>query len=53
MTRTTDFFANVIRNPKHPHQVNGHPGKPRKHRYQRRKIKEYLRTVDWGNDLHS
>lgn len=48
MTKTLDAINDTIRNPKHPfRQVNDRPDKPKKHRYERRKIKEYIRLSDW------
>jgi hypothetical protein len=48
MTKTPDVIHETIRNPKHPfRQVNAQPGKPKKHRYERRKIKEIIRLGDW------
>ncbi len=48
MTKTMDLISDAIRNPKHPfHQVADRPDKPQKHRYERRKIKEYIRIADW------
>ena len=48
MTKTLDFISDLIRNSKHPfRQVDNRPDKPQKHRYERRKIKEYIKLVDW------
>jgi hypothetical protein len=48
MTKTLDFISDLIRNPKHPfRQVDNRPDKPQKHRYERRKIKEYIKLADW------
>jgi hypothetical protein len=48
MTKTLDVLNEAVRNTKHPfRQVNDRPGKPKKHRYERRKIKEFLRVGDW------
>ena len=50
MTKTLDVISDVIRNTKHPfRQVDDRPVKPKKHRYERRKIKEYLRLGDWAS----
>ncbi len=32
------------------HQVDDRPNKPQKHRYERRKIKEYIKISDWTSD---
>jgi len=48
MTKTLEFISDVIRNPKHPFpQADNRPDKPQKHRYERRKIKEYIKLADW------
>ena len=48
MTKTLEFISDVIRNPKHPfRQADDRPDKPQKHRYERRKIKEYIKLADW------
>ena len=48
MTKTLEVIHETIRDPKHPfRQVNDRPTKPTKHRYERRKIKEFLRASDW------
>ena len=49
MTRTLDVITEIIRNPKHPfRKVDDRPVKAQKHRYERRKIKEFIRLGDWG-----
>jgi hypothetical protein len=48
MTKSLDVITETIRNPKHPfRKVDNQPKKPLKHRYERRKIKEYLHLGDW------
>jgi hypothetical protein len=48
MTKALDHIDDVIRNSKHPfRQVADRPEKPQKHRYERRKIREYIRAADW------
>lgn len=43
MTKSFDVISEAIRNPKHPfRKVDNQPNKPSMHRYERRKIKEYL-----------
>ena len=38
----------IIRNPKHPfRKADDRPVKAQKHRYERRKVKEYIRLGDW------
>jgi len=54
MIKTLDLITDVIRNTKHPfRQVDDRPDKPKKHRYERRKIKEYLRLGDWVTETQS
>lgn len=48
MTKTLDVIADAIRSTKHPFkQVDDRPAKPQKHRYERRKVKEFIRLGDW------
>src|SRR2546428_1967606 len=48
MTKTLDVITEIIRNPKHPfRKADDRPVKAQKHRYERRKIKEYIRLGDW------
>lgn len=48
MTKSLEVISEAVRNPKHPfRKVDNQPKKPRKHRYERRKIKEYLHLTDW------
>jgi hypothetical protein len=48
MTKSLEVITETIRNPKHPfRKVDNQPKKPLKHRYERRKIKEYLHLGDW------
>ena len=47
MTKTQSTMNDVIRNSKHGFQhMDDRPGKPQKHRYERRKIRELLRSQD-------
>ena len=49
MTKTLDVITEIIRNPKHPfRKADDRPVKAQKHRYERRKVKEYIRLGDWG-----
>lgn len=51
MPKPLDVISDVIRNTKHPfRQVDDRPDKPTKHRYERRKIKEYLKLGDWTTE---
>lgn len=48
MTKTLDTLAEVIRDPKPTfRQIDDRPQKAKKHRYERRKIRECLRLGDW------
>ena len=48
MTKTLDVITEIIRNPKHPfRKADDRPEKAHKHRYERRKIKEFIRLGSW------
>jgi hypothetical protein len=48
MTKSLEVISEAIRSPKHPfRKVDNQPKKPLKHRYERRKIREYLHLGDW------
>ena len=48
MTKSLEVISETIRNPKHPfRKIDNQPKKPLKHRYERRKIKEYLHLGEW------
>jgi hypothetical protein len=48
MSKTLEAINEAIRNPKHPfRKTDNHPKKAVKHRYERRKIREYLQLTDW------
>lgn len=50
MPKTNDIISDAIRNPKHPfRQVEDRPDKQKKHRYERRKIREYIKLGDWSD----
>lgn len=54
MPKSLQSITDVIRNPKHPfRQVDDRPDKPKKHRYERRKIREILRYGDWSQETAS
>jgi hypothetical protein len=49
MTKSLEVISEAIRNPKHPfRKVDNQPKKTLKHRYERRKIKEYLHLGEWA-----
>jgi hypothetical protein len=52
MTKTLDLITETIRNTKHPfRKVEDSPAKPKKNRYERRKIREYIKLGDWTGDM--
>lgn len=51
MIKTLDLIVESIRNTKHPFpQVDNRTAKPQKSRYERRKVREYLRLGDWREE---
>jgi hypothetical protein len=51
MIKTLDLITEVIRNPKHSfRKVSDRPKKAEKHRYERRKAREFLKLGDWGGE---
>jgi hypothetical protein len=51
MAKTLDLIAETVRAPKRIfHQVDNRPTKPLKHRYERRKIREFLKMGDWASE---
>ena len=47
MTKTLEVIAEAIQDPKHPFRKADHqPHKAQKHRYERRKIKEFLHLTE-------
>ena len=51
MSKTLDVINDAVRNPKHPfRKPYNHPKKAIKHRYERRKVREYLHLGDWIAD---
>jgi len=49
MTKSLEVISEAVRNPKHPfRKVDNQPKKPLKHRYERRKIREYLHLGEWA-----
>ena len=48
MIKSFEVISDAIRNPKNPfRKTDNRPKKTQKHRYERRKIKEYLHLGDW------
>jgi hypothetical protein len=53
MTKTWNLIQETVRNTKHPfRQTENRPPK-KKHRYERRKIRELLRLGDWTGELET
>jgi hypothetical protein len=51
MTRTLDALTEAIRDPKPSfRQIDDRPEKAKKHRYERRKIREFIRLGDWAQE---
>jgi hypothetical protein len=51
MIKTLEVITEAIRNPNHPfRKADSQPKKSMKHRYERRKIKEYLHLADWQEE---
>ena len=48
MSKNVDTLTEAVRDPKHPfRKIENQPKKAQRHRYERRKIKEYLHLTDW------
>ena len=51
MMKTLDAISEIIRSPKPLfRKVDDRPVKAQKHRYERRKIKEFIRLGDWAQE---
>ena len=51
MTKKTDIVINLV-SEEHPfHQAQTRPGKAKKHRYERRKVRSILKVGDWGGRI--
>lgn len=51
MTKTLDLITEIIRNPKHPfRQTEDRPAKEQKNRYERRKVKEFIKLGNWAQE---
>jgi hypothetical protein len=49
MTKTLNLIQETVRNTKHPfRQADNRPAKAQKNRYERRKIREFLRLGEWS-----
>jgi hypothetical protein len=48
MNKTPEPITEVVRDPKPPfRKIENQPRKAQRHRYERRKVKEYLHLADW------
>lgn len=48
MTKSLEVISETVNSPKHLfRKVDDQPKKPRRNRYERRKIKEYLHLGEW------
>ena len=51
MSKPIDTPSEIIRNPKHAfRKADDRPVKAQKHRYERRKIKEFIKLSDWAQE---
>ena len=51
MSKTLDSISDIIRDPKHTfRKADDRPVKAQKHRYERRKVKGYMKHSDWEQD---
>lgn len=51
MKKTIETIKEAVTNPKFLFKkVDGHPQKAVKHRYERRKVKEFLHIEDWRTE---
>jgi hypothetical protein len=49
MTKSLDVISELVRSTKHPfRKADDRPAKALKHRYERRKIREFIRLSDWA-----
>ncbi|MCF7669388.1 MAG: hypothetical protein K9N48_06400 [Verrucomicrobia bacterium] len=53
MTKSTDTIKEVVNNSKHPFpQLASRSNKHQKNRYERRKIREFIKSADWSADAY-
>lgn len=51
MTKTLDVISEIVRNPKHSfRKADDRPEKAQKHRYERRKVKEFIKLGSWAQE---
>ncbi len=52
MIKKLDVMTEIVRHAKHPfRQIDNRSDKPHKHRYERRKIREYIKLGSWWNEI--
>jgi hypothetical protein len=51
MIRTLDFISDTIRSTHPFRRVAERPQKELKHRYERRKVREFIKLGDWMSEL--
>ena len=50
MTKSLDAITDAVKNPKHSfRKADSQPRKALKHRYERRKIREFIKLGDWSS----
>ena len=48
MNKPAEPITEVVKDPKHPfRKIENQPKKAQRHRYERRKIKEYMHLANW------
>ena len=51
MTKSLDVISEIVRSARHPfRKADDRPAKAQKHRYERRKIREFIRLSDWAQE---
>ena len=50
MTNMPDILGDAVRFGKALRRYSGHPNKAKKHRYERRKVRGFIRTGEWSQD---
>jgi hypothetical protein len=54
MTKSLNSRQETVRNPKHSFRLaDGRPAKAQKNRYERRKVREFLRLGDWTGEAET
>ena len=48
MKKNTEIVSGLVNEEHTFHQVQTQPGKAKKHRYERRKVRNILKIADWG-----